>query len=68
MTQSDQINLSQRIRDVQQAAQVLAHAIEVRETRIVALRRDVESGHYSVEAEQVAEKLVKDHLLDLCSY
>ena len=38
---------------------------EIRETRVVALRRDVESGHYSVKAEQVAEKLMQDHLLEL---
>jgi flagellar biosynthesis anti-sigma factor FlgM len=65
VTQIDQINLSQRIRDIQQASQVLAHTLEVRETKIVALRRDIEGGHYSVEAGQIAEKIVKHHLFDL---
>jgi flagellar biosynthesis anti-sigma factor FlgM len=65
VTQIDQINLSQRIRDIQQANQVLAQTLEVREAKIVALRRDIESGHYRVGAEQLAEKIVKHHLLDL---
>jgi len=47
---------------------VLAQTLEIRETRIVALRSDIESGHYSVEAEQVAEKIMQDLLLDLFRY
>jgi len=65
VTQADQISLSPRVREIQQAGQMLAQTLEVRETKIIALRRDVESGHYSVKAEQVAEKLMKDHLLEL---
>jgi hypothetical protein len=32
----------------------------------MALRQEVESGRYRVEAEQVAEKIMADHLLDIC--
>lgn len=48
--------------------QLLVQTLEVRETRIIALRRDIESGHYSVKAAQVAEKIVKDYLLELFDY
>lgn len=48
--------------------QLLVQTLEVRETRIIALRRDIESGHYSVKADQVAEKIVKDHFLELFDY
>jgi anti-sigma28 factor (negative regulator of flagellin synthesis) len=34
-----------------------------RDTRIVALKSDIESGAYSVEPEQVAEKIMKNLLL-----
>jgi anti-sigma28 factor (negative regulator of flagellin synthesis) len=61
------MNFSPWIWEIQQAGQILAPTLEIRETKIVALRRDVESGDYSVEAEQVAEKIMKDHLLDLFS-
>jgi anti-sigma28 factor (negative regulator of flagellin synthesis) len=44
---------------------MLAQIVDVRETRVVELQRDVENGHYAVEAEQVAERIVKNHLLDL---
>ena len=65
VTQVNQINLSPRVWETQQAGQMLAQTLEVRETKIVALRRDVENGHYDVKAEQVAEKIMKDHLLEL---
>ena len=68
LTQVDQMNFPRRLREIQQAGKLLAQTFEVREIKIVALRRDIESGHYSVEAEQVAEKIVKDLLLDLLHY
>jgi anti-sigma28 factor (negative regulator of flagellin synthesis) len=44
---------------------MLAQGSETRETRIAALKHDVESGHYQIRAEQVSEKIAKDHLLNL---
>ena len=61
----DQMSFSPRLREIQQAGQMLANTLEIRETRIIALIKDIESGHYSVKADQVAEKIMKDHLLDL---
>jgi anti-sigma28 factor (negative regulator of flagellin synthesis) len=68
LTQVDRMTSSPRLWEIQQAGKVLAQTLEVRETRIVALRSDIEGGHYSVEAEQVAEKIMKDLLLDLFPY
>jgi anti-sigma28 factor (negative regulator of flagellin synthesis) len=65
-TEVDQLNSPPRLQELQRAGQMLAQISEIRETRIIALKRDVESGHYSVRAEQVAEMIMKDHLLDLC--
>ncbi|MGH8068579.1 MAG: flagellar biosynthesis anti-sigma factor FlgM [Candidatus Entotheonellia bacterium] len=67
VTQVDQMNSSPRLREIQQASQILAQTLEIRETMIVALRRDIESGHYSIKADQVAEKIMQDHLLALFS-
>lgn len=66
VTQVDQMSSSPWLREIQQVSHMLTQILEIRETRIVALRSDIESGRYSVKAEQVAEKIVKDHLLDLC--
>jgi anti-sigma28 factor (negative regulator of flagellin synthesis) len=65
LTHIDQLGSSPCLREMQQGSLRLAQSIEVRETRIVMLRREIESGYYSVEVEQVAEKIMTDFLLDL---
>jgi anti-sigma28 factor (negative regulator of flagellin synthesis) len=64
-TPVDQMSSSPRLREIQQAGKLLAQTFKVRETKIVTLRRKIESGYYSVEAEQMAEKIMKDLPLDL---
>jgi flagellar biosynthesis anti-sigma factor FlgM len=64
---ADQLNLSPQAREIQQAGRLLAQTPDVREAKVIALKQDVESGHYGVRPEQVAERLVQDHLLDLLS-
>ena len=66
-TQTDQLYLSPQAREIQQAGQLLAQTPDVRETKVIALKQDVDSGRYSVKSHQVAEKLVQDHLLGLLS-
>ena len=65
-TETDQLNLSSRVREIQQAEQMVAQTSNaIRETKIAALAHDIESGRYAVKAEQLAEKIIKDHLLHL---
>jgi flagellar biosynthesis anti-sigma factor FlgM len=68
VTHADRMSPSPRLWEIRQAGQILAQTFEVRETKIVTLRREIESGHYSIKAEQVAEKIVQDHLLELFDY
>jgi negative regulator of flagellin synthesis FlgM len=63
-TQADQLYLSPQAREIQQAGQLLAQTPDVREAKVIALKQDIESGHYDVKSEHVAEKLVQHHLLD----
>jgi anti-sigma28 factor (negative regulator of flagellin synthesis) len=66
VTQIEQLNLSPLVRAMQQASQLLAHTLDVREAKITALRQEVGSSRYRIRPEQLAEKLLTDHLLDLC--
>jgi anti-sigma28 factor (negative regulator of flagellin synthesis) len=68
LIQIDQVSSAPRLREIQQAGKLLARTSELRETRILALRRDIERGDYRVEAEQVAAKIMKDLLLELFRY
>jgi flagellar biosynthesis anti-sigma factor FlgM len=64
--QTEQLNLSALAREIQYAGQLLAHTADLREAKLMALRQQVESGRYRVAAEQVAEKIMADYLLDIC--
>jgi flagellar biosynthesis anti-sigma factor FlgM len=68
LAQIDKMSSTLRLREIQQAGKLLAQTIEVREKRIVILRRKIEDGYYSVDAEQVADKIMKDLLLELFRY
>jgi hypothetical protein len=65
VTDVDQLHFLPRLWEIQQASQRLTQILEIRETKIAALRRDIEIGHYSIKAEQVAEKIMEDYLLEL---
>jgi anti-sigma28 factor (negative regulator of flagellin synthesis) len=68
VTQIEQLNLSPLVRAMQQAGQLLANTLDVREAKIIALRQEVENSRYRVRPEQLAEKILTDYLLDLyCS-
>ena len=64
-TSEDRVDLSPKAKEMQQAAQALADTPEVREAKVAELKRAVDSGAYNVNAEQIAEKMVKDTLLDM---
>ena len=66
VVEANQLNLSLRAREIQQVGQIVAQSSEaMMETKIATLIHDIASGGYHVQAEQIAEKIVKDHLLYL---
>jgi hypothetical protein len=64
--QIEQLTPSPLVRAIQQAGQLVTRTVDLREAKLMTLRQEVESGRYRVEAEQVAEKIMADHLLDIC--
>ena len=54
----DSINLSQTTRDLQKVDQNLDTQSSERARRVAQLKEQVEAGQYTVNAEQVAEKMV----------
>jgi flagellar biosynthesis anti-sigma factor FlgM len=61
----DQLYCSSQFRRIHQFNQILTQIFEIREMRVAALRMEIERGHYRVKAEQVAEKILEDQLLEL---
>jgi flagellar biosynthesis anti-sigma factor FlgM len=63
--QIDQLNLPPFMREIQQVSQILIHIENIREAKIIALRQEIESGQYHINADEVAEKIMTEHLLNL---
>jgi flagellar biosynthesis anti-sigma factor FlgM len=60
----DRVELSDDAADFQQIKAVIATIPDVREDLVSALKSAVENGTYHVPAEQVAEQMIKESLLN----
>ena len=59
---SDKVELSAQARDIQRAREVAQGAPEVREDKVEAARRAVQSGNLNLKGQDLAEKLLQDTL------
>lgn len=59
-SQSDTVNLSDRAREVQQAAQVLKQMPDIRQGKVQQIKLAVENGTYKVVGAQVASQMLRD--------
>ena len=62
VTTSDRVELSSQARDIQRAREVAQGAPEVREDKVEAARRAVQSGNLNLKGQDLAEKILQDTL------
>ncbi|MDI3340325.1 MAG: flagellar biosynthesis anti-sigma factor FlgM [Sphaerobacter sp.] len=55
---TDSVHLSEELRHIQRAVDIVRQSPEVRADRVAALRQRIEAGDYHVAPEQVAAKLL----------
>ena len=61
---ADHLELSPRAKEIRRAAQVLARTPDTRDAKVRALQQAVQSGTYNVTPEQIAEKILKEDVLE----
>ncbi len=59
---SSHVEISDKARLMQKAAEAVRQAPEVRSDRVAALKKSISEGTYRVDSEAVADKLVDEHL------
>jgi flagellar biosynthesis anti-sigma factor FlgM len=59
---SDKVELSSRARDIQHAREVAQGAPEIREDKVEAARRALQSGNLKLQGQELADKLLQDVL------
>ena len=61
---ADTVELSDMGKRVQEANKQLENIPDIREDKVAQLREQVENGTYEVDAEKVADKMLRDSLLN----
>ena len=56
----DKVELSSRARDIQHAREVAQGAPEIREDKVAAARRALQSGNLKLQGQELADKLLRD--------
>lgn len=54
--------ISSKAKDMAQAHSLAAAAPDVREDKVAALKKQIAEGKYKVNAEAVADKMIKEHM------
>jgi negative regulator of flagellin synthesis FlgM len=64
-TGPDKVDLSAESKEMKKIYNVLAGTPETRTERVAELKKLVETGQYQIKSEDVADKMVKDFILEL---
>ncbi len=59
---SSQVEISEKARLMQKAAEIAGATPEVRKDKIAALKKSIGEGSYQVDSAAIADKLVDEHL------
>ncbi|MGD8989909.1 MAG: flagellar biosynthesis anti-sigma factor FlgM [Desulfobacterales bacterium] len=61
---ADTVALSNAAKNIQQAQKELEALPDVREDKVAELKEQIENGTYEIDAEKIADKMLKDSLLN----
>ena len=61
---ADTVALSSAAKDIQEAQKQLEAIPDVREDKVAQLKEQIENGTYEIDAEKIADKMLKDALLN----
>ncbi len=64
VTQAESVNLSHKAKDLQKAREAMEATPEIREEKVGQLRREIETGTYSVKRDEIATKMIQESLID----
>ena len=61
---ADKVELSIQSKEINRINDILKETPEVRSEKIAALKKQIEEGEYNVDAEAVADRMIKESILD----
>jgi negative regulator of flagellin synthesis FlgM len=61
---ADTVNISDEARELQEAQKVLENIPDVQVEKVAKIKNQIENGTYEIKSGEIAEKMVKDSLLN----
>ena len=61
---TENVKLSHTARDIQKIREIVEATPEIRTDKVGQLKREIEAGTYSVKADKVAERMLRESLID----
>ena len=61
---TESVNLSHTARDIQKIREIIEATPEIRTEKVGQLKREIEAGTYNVNADTVAEKMLRESLIE----
>ena len=63
-SEEEKVEISSKARDIQKVKNILDDLPDVRMEKVDKIKRSLENGTYNVQGEKVAQKMVRESLLD----
>jgi negative regulator of flagellin synthesis FlgM len=60
----ESVKLSAKARELQKAREIVEATPEIREDQVGRFKREIEAGAYNVKGDKIAEKMLKESLID----
>lgn len=64
VAKTDTVNISDAAKEIQEVRKELDNIPEVRAEKVEQLKNQIENGTYEIKSEEIAEKMLKDSLLN----
>jgi len=61
---TEQVKLSDTARDIQKIREIVDATPEIRADKVGHFKKEIEAGNYSVNGDKVAEKMLRESLID----
>ncbi len=60
----DKVVLSPRAKEIHEAKKILKSIPDIREEKVAGLKKSIKNGTYKIDQEKIADKMLKESLLD----
>ncbi|TSA56180.1 MAG: flagellar biosynthesis anti-sigma factor FlgM [Planctomycetaceae bacterium] len=65
MAPEEKVSLSSKVQDVQKIKEAVQELPDIREEKVETLKNQIKQGTYDINAEEIAQKMVGESLLDI---